>query len=233
MIDAGKVREVKEVSKNNRTDQKLKADISFIKDDTQQFFDIGISWDTERFFAVKKALLNRNCQWLAYYLHPNYYRKRYDGPPRIISRTSTSRYRRFMVIPISWNPNVQLQRTNRLYFQKKDKKRSTNRNKHIDQTEEFSNPVNETTNSNAGTQNTSVKPKKKPRQKSQVQNNQEIQAKMNTQTQPSQVIKNTDNTIDEPKKIQLQQHQSSCITKEPKYQQKRSSEKISNSKIQY
>ncbi|CAL6078085.1 Hypothetical_protein [Hexamita inflata] len=39
----------------------------------------------------------------------------------------------------------------------------------IDQTEEFSSiPVNETTNSNAGIQNTSVKPKKKPRQKSQV-----------------------------------------------------------------
>ncbi|CAL5980711.1 Hypothetical_protein [Hexamita inflata] len=65
----------------------------------------------------------------------------------------------------------------------------------IDQTEEVSSiPVNETTNSNAGTQNTSVKPKKKPRQKSQVQHSQEIQAKMNTQTQPSQVTKNTDNT---------------------------------------
>ncbi|CAL6015367.1 Hypothetical_protein [Hexamita inflata] len=65
----------------------------------------------------------------------------------------------------------------------------------IDQTEEFSSiPVNETTNSNAGTQNTSVKPKKKPRQKSQVQHSREIQAKMNTQTQPSQVTKNTDNT---------------------------------------
>ncbi|CAL6060177.1 Reverse_transcriptase/endonuclease [Hexamita inflata] len=55
MIDANKVREVKEVSKNNnnRTDQKHKADISFIKDGKQQFFDIGISWDTERYFAVK------------------------------------------------------------------------------------------------------------------------------------------------------------------------------------
>ncbi|CAL6047135.1 Reverse_transcriptase (RNA-dependent DNA polymerase) [Hexamita inflata] len=56
MIDANKVREVKEVSKNNnnRTDQKHKADISFIKDGKQQFFDIGISWDTERYFAVKQ-----------------------------------------------------------------------------------------------------------------------------------------------------------------------------------
>ena len=50
----------------------------------------------------------------------------------------------------------------------------------IDQTEEFSSiPVNETTNSNAGTQNSSIRPKKKPRQKSQVQHSQEIQAKMN------------------------------------------------------
>ncbi|CAL6062161.1 Hypothetical_protein [Hexamita inflata] len=65
----------------------------------------------------------------------------------------------------------------------------------IDQTEEFSSiPVNETTNPNAGTQNTCVKPKKKPRQKSQVQHSQEIQAKMKTQTQPSQVTQNTDNT---------------------------------------
>ncbi|CAL6053902.1 Hypothetical_protein [Hexamita inflata] len=56
MINANKVREVKEVSKNNnnRTDQKHKADISFIKDGKQQFFDIGISWDTERYFAVKQ-----------------------------------------------------------------------------------------------------------------------------------------------------------------------------------
>ncbi|CAL6049748.1 Hypothetical_protein [Hexamita inflata] len=65
----------------------------------------------------------------------------------------------------------------------------------IDQTEEFSSiPVNETTNSNAGTQNSSIRPKKKPRQKSQVQHSQEIQAQMNTQTQPPQVTHNTDNT---------------------------------------
>ncbi|CAL5971636.1 Hypothetical_protein [Hexamita inflata] len=64
----------------------------------------------------------------------------------------------------------------------------------IDHTEELSSiPVNETTNSNAGTQDTSIKPKKKPRQKSQVQHSQEIQAQMNTQTQP-QVTHNTDNT---------------------------------------
>ncbi|CAL6086961.1 Hypothetical_protein [Hexamita inflata] len=61
----------------------------------------------------------------------------------------------------------------------------------IDQTEEFSSiPVNETTNSNSGTQNSSIR----PRQKSQAQHSQEIQAQMNTQTQPPQVTHNTDNT---------------------------------------
>ncbi|CAL6075031.1 Reverse_transcriptase (RNA-dependent DNA polymerase) [Hexamita inflata] len=121
MIDANKVREVKEVSKNNnnRTDQKHKADISFMG-------------HREILRCETKALSNGSCQWLAYNLHPNYYRKRYDGPSRIISRTSTSRYRRAMVIPVSWNPNVQLQRTNRLCYQEKDQKstRSTNRTKH-------------------------------------------------------------------------------------------------------
>ncbi|CAL6058528.1 Hypothetical_protein [Hexamita inflata] len=62
----------------------------------------------------------------------------------------------------------------------------------IQEIDQSSIPVNETTNSNAE-RNTSVKPKKKPRQKSQVQHIQKIQAKMNTQTQPSQVTKNTDN----------------------------------------
>ncbi|CAL6033788.1 Hypothetical_protein [Hexamita inflata] len=65
----------------------------------------------------------------------------------------------------------------------------------IDQTKEFSSiQDNETTNSNAGTQNSSIRPKKKPRQKSQVQHSQEIQAQINTQTQPPQVTHNTDNT---------------------------------------
>ncbi|CAL5983787.1 Hypothetical_protein [Hexamita inflata] len=65
----------------------------------------------------------------------------------------------------------------------------------MNQTQEFNSiPVNETTNSNARTQDTSIKPKKKPRKKSQVQHSQEIQAFMNTQTQPPQVTHNTDNT---------------------------------------
>ncbi|CAL6004765.1 Hypothetical_protein [Hexamita inflata] len=64
-----------------------------------------------------------------------------------------------------------------------------------DQTEEISSiPVNKTTNSNAGTQDTSIKHKKKHRQKFQVKHGQKIQAQMNTQTQLSQVIKNIDNT---------------------------------------
>ncbi|CAL5998369.1 Hypothetical_protein [Hexamita inflata] len=110
----------------------------------------------------------------------------------------------------------------------------------IDQTEEFSSiPVNETTNSNAGTQNTSVKPKKKPRQKSQVQHSQ---AYPNLDEHKNSTIlghQEYRQHLDEPRsyqysktsceKFQLQQHQSSCITKEPKYQQKRSSEKIANS----
>ncbi|CAL5981149.1 Reverse_transcriptase/endonuclease [Hexamita inflata] len=201
MIDANKVREVKEVSKNNnnRTDQKHKADISFIKDGKQQFFDIGISWDTERYFAVKQK---------------HYQTETVNGQPItctpiIIGKDTTVHPEslaalRQVGIEDSWlYQQVGILMSNYreqtdYIFRKKTRKaqdQPTELNIQIDQTEEFSSiPVNETTNSNAGTQNTSVKPKKKPRQKSQVQHSQEIQAKMNTQTQPSQVSKNTDNT---------------------------------------
>ncbi|CAL5978958.1 Hypothetical_protein [Hexamita inflata] len=116
------------------------------------------SFNVVKHYKINKQELQHHYlkqKWLAYNLHPNYYRKRYDGPSRIISRTSTSRYR-------------------------------------------------ETSNSNAGTQNSSIKPKKKPRQKSQVQHSQEIQAQMNTQTQPSQVTKNTDNTQTNQRAINIQ-----------------------------
>ncbi|CAL6006618.1 Hypothetical_protein [Hexamita inflata] len=130
MIDANKVREVKEVSKNNnnRTDQKHKADISFIKDGKQQFFDIGISWDTERYFAVKQK---------------HYQTETVNGQPItctpiIIGKDTTVHPEslaalRQVGIEDSWLLNVQLQRTNRLCFQEKDQKstRSTKRTKHI------------------------------------------------------------------------------------------------------
>ncbi|CAL6044555.1 Hypothetical_protein [Hexamita inflata] len=88
----------------------------------------------------------------------------------------------------------------------------------IDQKEEFSSiPVNETTNSNAGTQDSS----------------QDINSTILSHQEYRQ-------HLDEPrsyqysktscyKQFQLQQHQSSCITKIPKYQLKRSSKEISNS----
>ncbi|CAL5994808.1 Reverse_transcriptase/endonuclease [Hexamita inflata] len=202
MIDANKVREVKEVSKNNnnRTDQKHKADISFIKDGKQQFFDIGISWDTERYFAVKQK---------------HYQTETVNGQPItctpiIIGKDTTVHPEslaalRQVGIEDSWlYQQVGILMSNYreqtdYVFRKKTRKaqdQPTELNiQEIDQTEEFSSiPVNETTNSNAGTQNSSIKPKKKPRQKSQVQHSQQIQAQMNTQTQPPQVTHNTDNT---------------------------------------
>ncbi|CAL6012843.1 Hypothetical_protein [Hexamita inflata] len=147
-----------------------------------------------------KALSNGNCQWLAYNLHHNYYRKRYDGPSRIISRTSTIYTSKYTNIYQQVGILISNYREQTDYvFRKKTRKaqdQPTELNiQEIDQTEEFSSiPVNETTNSNAGTQNSSIRPKKKPRQKSQVQHSQEIQAQMNTQTQPPQVTHNTDNT---------------------------------------
>ncbi|CAL5992536.1 Reverse_transcriptase/endonuclease [Hexamita inflata] len=201
MIDANKVREVKEVSKNNnnRTDQKHKADISFIKDGKQQFFDIGISWDTERYFAVKQK---------------HYQTETVNGQPItctpiIIGKDTTVHPEslaalRQVGIEDSWlYQQVGILMSNYreqtdYVFRRKTRKaqdQPTELNiQEIDQTEEFSIPVNETTNSNAGTRNSSIKPKKKPRQKSQVQHSQEIQAQMNTQTQPPQVTHNTDNT---------------------------------------
>ncbi|CAL6099376.1 Hypothetical_protein [Hexamita inflata] len=202
MIDANKVREVKEVSQNNnnRTDQKHKADISFIKDGKQQFFDIGISWDTERYFAVKQK---------------HYQTETVNGQPItctpiIIGKDTTVHPEslaalRQVGIEDSWlYQQVGILMSNYreqtdYVFRKKTRKaqdQPTELNiQEIDQTEEFSSiPVNETTNSNAGTQNSSIRPKKKPRQKSQVQHSQEIQAQMNTQTQPPQVTHNTDNT---------------------------------------
>ncbi|CAL6063039.1 Hypothetical_protein [Hexamita inflata] len=53
--------------------------------------------------------------------------------------------------------------------------------------------VNEITNSNTRTQDTSVTHKKMPKWKYLVQHYQQIQVMMDKQTQPSQVTQNTDN----------------------------------------
>ncbi|CAL6112208.1 Hypothetical_protein [Hexamita inflata] len=176
------------------------ADISFIKNGKQQFFNIGISWDTERYFAVKQK---------------HYQTETVNGQPItctpiIIGKDATVHPEslaalRQVCIEDSWlYQQVGILMSNYreqtdYVFRKKTRKAQdppTELNiQEIDQTEEFSSiPVNETTNSNAGTQNSSIRPKKKPRQKSQVQHSQEIQAQMNTQTQPPQVTHNTDNT---------------------------------------
>ncbi|CAL6088812.1 Hypothetical_protein [Hexamita inflata] len=155
MIDAGKVREVKEVSQNNnnRTDQKHKADISFIKDGKQQFFDIGISWDTERYFAVKQK---------------HYQTETVNGQPIILDpqllsekiRRSIQNHQPQVVIKELWLYQqvgilISNYREQTDYvFRKKTRKaqdQPTEPNiQEIDQTEEFSISVNKTTDSNAG-----------------------------------------------------------------------------------
>ncbi|CAL5989573.1 Reverse_transcriptase/endonuclease [Hexamita inflata] len=159
-----------------------------------------ISWDTERYFAVKQK---------------HYQTETVNGQPItctpiIIGKDTTVHpeslaalrqvgieepwlYQQVGILMSNYREQTDY------VFRKKTRKaqdQPTELNiQEIDQTEDFSSiPVNETTNSNAGTQNSSIRPKKKHRQKSQVQHSQEIQAQMNTQTQPPQVTHNTDNT---------------------------------------
>ncbi|CAL6032690.1 Hypothetical_protein [Hexamita inflata] len=129
------------INNNNRTDQRHKPDISFIKDGKQQSL-------IQAYPGTREILRsNGNCQRLAYYLHPNYisYSRLYQFGLlyrnckftlmiisfryRIISRTSTSRYRSHGYTS-KLECNVQLQRTNRLCILGKDQKstRSTQQN---------------------------------------------------------------------------------------------------------
>ncbi|CAL6011856.1 Putative_reverse transcriptase/endonuclease [Hexamita inflata] len=160
MIDAGKVREVKEVSKNNnnRTDQRHKADISYIKDGKQQFFDIDISWDTERYFAVKQKHYQTetvNCQSITCTpiiigndttVHPESL-----AALRQVGIEKQLLYQQVGILVSNYR-----EQTDYVFREKarkaQDQPTELNIQETDDQTDEISSiPVNETTNSNAGT----------------------------------------------------------------------------------
>ncbi|CAL5998099.1 Hypothetical_protein [Hexamita inflata] len=100
-----------------------KPDISFIKDGKQQFFDI--SWDTERYFAVKqKHYQTETVNGQPITCTPIIIGKDTTVHPAALRQVGIEDSWLYHVIPVSWNPNVQLQRANRLCFQEKDQRKT-------------------------------------------------------------------------------------------------------------
>ncbi|CAL6064678.1 Hypothetical_protein [Hexamita inflata] len=114
-------------------------------------------------------------QWVAYYLHPNYYRKRYDRPSKIINRTSTSIQERQVFKSHGYTSKLESQYPT--CFQKKDQKIDQELNNYQTYRKQFKQRnlvVFQSLRQQIQTHATQDKhqyrkPKKKPRQKSQMQ----------------------------------------------------------------